>query len=211
LQKKNPLAIFQALDFLVLQGVGAVSVHKKLFAMCNGANLGYDKKVFTEVGGFASIDMVASGDDMLLMEKILKQYPQKVDWLKSTTAIVETEPSGSWKEFLNQRLRWASKAKNYKNVNILFVELLVYLFNLSFLALLIASAWDQRFLFWFLGLWLAKTIIEFPFVYSVGSWFDQRSLLKWFFFFQPLHIAYTIYVGLFAQFGKYEWKGRKVK
>ncbi len=211
LQKKNLLTIFEALDFLVLQGLGAVSVHKKFFAMCNGANLGYEKKVFNEVGGFTSIDKVASGDDMLLMEKILKQYPKKVDWLKSKTAIVETRSAISWKEFFNQRLRWASKAGNYKNINILLVELLVYLFNLSFLALLIASAWDLKFLFWFLGLWVAKTIIELPFAFSVATWFDRRSLLKWFFFFQPLHIAYTIYVGLFAQFVKYEWKGRRVK
>jgi cellulose synthase/poly-beta-1,6-N-acetylglucosamine synthase-like glycosyltransferase len=205
------LTIFQVLDFLVLQGITAVSVHKKIFSMCNGANLGYEKKVFYQVDGFSSIDKIASGDDMLLMEKISKQYLQKVNYLKSKDAIVTTEPSGSWSEFFNQRLRWASKARHYDNIKIFAVQLLVYFFNLSFLLLLIASIWNYKFLFWFLALWLAKTIIEFPFVYSVASWFNQRSLMTLFFFFQPLHIAYTILVGFLAQFVKYEWKGRRVK
>jgi cellulose synthase/poly-beta-1,6-N-acetylglucosamine synthase-like glycosyltransferase len=210
-QKKNLLTVFQTLDFLVLQGITGVSVQRKLFAMCNGANLGYDKEVFYEVKGFDAIDKIASGDDMLLMQKIRKKFPQMVHYLKSKQAIISTEPTNSWKTFFNQRLRWASKARYYNDPKIFFVELLVYLFNLSFLVLLIASAWDHRFLFWLLALWFAKTIIEFPFVYSVASWFNRGSLLKWFFFFQPLHITYTILVGFLAQFIKYEWKGRKVK
>ena len=207
----NLLSIFQTLDFLVLQGITAVSVQKKFFSMCNGANLGYDKETFYEVKGFDAIDKIASGDDMLLMQKINKKFPQRVQYLKSKQAIVSTEPTSSWKKFFNQRLRWASKARYYNDPKIFFVELLVYLFNLSFLALLIASAWDHRFLFWLLALWFAKTIIEFPFVYSVASWFNQGSLLKWFFFLQPLHITYTILVGFLAQFIKYEWKGRRIR
>lgn len=210
-QKKNLLTVFQTLDFLVLQGITAVSVQKNFFSMCNGANLGYEKQAFYEVAGFAAIDRIASGDDMLLMQKISKRFPRKVHYLKSKQAIVTTEPAGSWKEFFNQRLRWASKARHYGDGNIFLVELLVYLFNLSFLMLSVASAWNYRFLFWLLGLWLAKTIVEFPFVHSVASWFSQRSLLKWFFLFQPLHIVYTILVGFLAQFLKYEWKGRRIR
>jgi cellulose synthase/poly-beta-1,6-N-acetylglucosamine synthase-like glycosyltransferase len=209
-RKISLLSVFQALDFLVLQGITAVSVQRKFFAMCNGANLGYDKKIFYQVGGFAAIDKIASGDDMLLMQKIHNEFPQKVHYLKSKQAIVSTEPASSWKNLFYQRLRWASKARHYDDANIFLVELLVYVFNLFFLVLLIASFWDHRFLFWLLALWFSKTIIEFPFVYSVASWFNQRSLLKWFFFVQPLHIVCTIIVGFLAQFIKYEWKGRRV-
>src|SRR4029079_17349077 len=112
------------------------------------------------------------------------------------------------KIFFNQRLRWASKARHYHDKNIFWVQLLVYLFNLSFFALLIASIWETKFLMLFLALWLAKTIIEFPFVFSVTSWFGRRALMKWFLFFQPLHVFYTIFIGLLSQFVKYEWKGR---
>ena len=71
------LQTFQALDFLVLQGITAASVQKRIHNMCNGANLAYEKKVFFEVNGFAGIDHIASGDDMLLMQKIAQRFSWK--------------------------------------------------------------------------------------------------------------------------------------
>ena len=204
------LSIFQQIDFMVLQGITGAAVYKKKMSMCNGANLAYDRKVFYEAGGFSGIDHIASGDDMLLMHKIWKQFPDKVHYLKSKEAIVSTQPMKTWKAFLNQRIRWASKAKHYDDKRIILVLLLVYLFNLSFLALAIAGFFCHYYWLYLAGLWWAKTIIEFPFVYSVSAFFSKQSLMKFFFFFQPLHIFYTIISGLLGQFGKYEWKGRKV-
>ncbi len=205
------LQIFQALDFLVLQGITGASVHKKIHSMCNGANLLYEKNAFNEVGGFSGIDDIASGDDMLLMHKIRSKYPGKVHYLKSKQAIVTSLPMQTWKDFFNQRIRWSSKARFYDDKGIFWVLLLVYLFNLSFLTLLVAGFW-LHVLWMYAGiLWVAKTIVEFPFVYSVARFFDRTPLLKYFFFFQPLHIAYTIMAGFLGQFGKYEWKGRKVR
>ena len=174
--------------------------------MCNGANLAYERKVFYEVEGFTGIDHIASGDDMLLMHKIWKQHPHGVFYLKSKEAIVETQPQKTWRTFFNQRIRWTSKANRYDDKRFLPVLLLVYLFNLSFIALLAAGYWQ-----WVLVFWGAKTIVEFPLFRSAAIFFDKTWALKLFFFFQPLHILYTIISGLFGQFGKYEWKGRKVK
>src|SRR5438552_106784 len=125
------LQIFQAMDFLVLQGITAASVYKQFHSMCNGANLAYEKKAFEEVNGFESIDHIASGDDMLLMHKIRKKFPGRLNYLKSKKVIVSTQPMKTWKEFLNQRTRWASKARFYDDKRIFFVLLLVYLFNFS--------------------------------------------------------------------------------
>ena len=205
------LQIFQALDFLVLQGITGASVHKKIHSMCNGANLAYEKGIFNEVAGFAGIDNIASGDDMLLMHKVSSKYPDRIHYLKSKQAIVASLPMQTWKDFFDQRIRWSSKARFYDDKRIFWVLLLVYLFNLSFLVLLVGGSWFHVLWVYAGILWIAKTIIEFPFVYSVASFFDKTSLLKYFFFFQPLHIAYTIMAGLLGQFGKYEWKGRKVR
>jgi len=205
------LQVFQAMDFMVLQGITGAAVHKKKLSMCNGANLAYDRKIFYEVNGFTGIDHIASGDDMLLMHKIWKQHPDKVHYLKSKEAIVSTQPMKTWKDFFYQRIRWASKAKSYDDKRIIFVLLLVYLFNLSFPVLLVVGCWYHSFWIYFLGLWVIKTIIELPFFISVSGFFNKRWAIKLFFFFQPLHILYTVVSGLFGQFGKYEWKGRKVK
>ena len=203
--------LFQAMDFMILQGITGASVHKNIHSMCNGANLAYDRKVFYEVNGFAGVDYIASGDDMLLMHKIWKRYPDKVHYLKSNDAIVSTQPMKTWKAFFNQRIRWASKAKKYDDKRIIAVLLLVYLFNLSFLVLGIAGFFCYHYWLYLAGLWAAKTIIESPFFFSVARFFDKQWATKLFFFFQPLHILYTIISGLLGQFGKYEWKGRKVK
>ena len=205
------LQVFQAMDFMILQGITGAVVYKKTMNMCNGANLAYKKDVFIKVNGFEGIDHIASGDDMLLMHKIAKKHPDKIHYLKSKQAIVSTRPMKTWRAFFEQRIRWASKAKHYRDKRIILVLLLVYLFNLSFLALAIAGFFCHSYWLYLAGLWLAKTIVELPFVYAVASFFSKQSLVKYFFFFQPLHIFYTIVSGLFGQFGRYEWKGRRVK
>jgi cellulose synthase/poly-beta-1,6-N-acetylglucosamine synthase-like glycosyltransferase len=57
------IEMFQAVDFMTLQGITAASVNKKIHSMCNGANLAYTKKAFNDVNGFTGIDSIASGDD----------------------------------------------------------------------------------------------------------------------------------------------------
>jgi biofilm PGA synthesis N-glycosyltransferase PgaC len=203
--------VFQAMDFMVLQGITGAVVHNRQLSMCNGANLAYEKKVFEQVNGFSGIDHIASGDDMLLMHKIGKQFPGRVHYLKSAEAMVHTKPVSSWSAFFQQRIRWASKAGKYDDKGIFGVLLLVYAFNLGFLALLIGAIWHPVLLLWFIGLLAAKTIVELPLFVSVAKFFHKEWAIKWFFFFQPLHIFYTILSGLLGQFGKYEWKGRRVQ
>ena len=121
----------------MLQGITGAGIFRQKLSMSNGANFSYEKKVFDEVGGFKGIDSIASGDDMLLLHKISKMYPGRIHYLKSKDAIVKTEPMKTWREFFNQRIRWASKAAKYDDKRIFFVLLLVYLVNLCFPLLLI--------------------------------------------------------------------------
>jgi cellulose synthase/poly-beta-1,6-N-acetylglucosamine synthase-like glycosyltransferase len=208
-QDGSALQVFQALDFITLQGITGASVGANVHTMCNGANLAYTKDAFDRVGGFSGIDKVATGDDMLLMHKIWKAYPHKVFYLKSNDAIVSTAPMKSWKEFLMQRRRWASKTLVYDDYRIVVVLVFILLFNALFFGLLAAAFFNK--IYWFhLGFFIVvKTLIEWPFVSSVAAFFSDQKLMRWFFFVQPLHIFYTVFVGVFSQFGKYEWKGRR--
>ena len=209
--ENNFLKIFQSLDFMTLQGITGASVYKKFHSMCNGANLAYEKKVFLEVDGFTGIDNIASGDDMLLMHKIFNHYPDKVLFLKSPDAVVQTKPADSPKEFLNQRIRWASKADKYTDKKITGVLLLVYLFNVWILLLGVLSFFYPYLLFWFIGVLGAKTIVELFFLFPVAKFFKKEKLLLWFPVAQPFHILYTIVAGWLGKFGSYKWKERKVK
>ena len=148
---------------------------------------------------------------MLLMNKIWKKDKQKIHYLLSPDVIVSTPAMSTWKNFLNQRIRWASKAPYYKNNSIKLVMLIVYCFNLLFPILFVAGFLENEYWFLLIILWLAKTLVELPFVLAVAKFYGKINLMKYFLFFQPLHIIYTIAAGLLGQTGTYEWKGRNVK
>lgn len=214
------IEFFQSLDFMTLQGITGASVYRNFHSMCNGANLAYTKKAFKEVGGFTGIDNIASGDDMLLMHKIYKQWPDKVMFLKSKEAIVQTAPVHTLKEFFNQRIRWASKADKYDDKRIFVVLLLVYLVNLLLLAyplfiLYYVAFGPYNMSYAVLAEWLTllslKTIVELIFLYPVAAFFGKRKMLWLFPLMQPFHIVYTVIAGWLGKFGSYKWKGRIVK
>ena len=128
-EESSFIKLFQSLDFLSLQGITAASVGAGFHSMCNGANLCYSKRAFAAVDGFKDVDHIASGDDMLLMHKIQKQFPGKIAYCNSAESIVFTNPVETIGEFFRQRIRWASKADKYDDKRIFWVLLLVYLFN----------------------------------------------------------------------------------
>ena len=189
--------------------------------MCNGANMAYERKAFYAAGGFAGIDNVASGDDMLLMHKIYTLYPERVMFLKSKEAIVKTIPVHTIKAFFQQRIRWASKADKYDDKRILPVLVLVYIFNCLMLVLPLIAVFNNVqysifnsqcsiFKLWLLLL-ILKIAAELFFLFPVATFFGKKNILWFFPLMQPFHIIYTVIAGWLGKFGKYTWKERSVK
>ena len=205
------LSMFQSLDIAILQGITAASVGSGIHDMSSGANLAYIKSFYHEVGGFSGIDDIASGDDMLLMQKFSAQYPGSIGYAFSTDAMVNTKTEPTWKLFLQQRIRWASKATKYKDPVLFRILLLVYAVNLWVVALLVMGLWNRRAFVFGLILMIIKLMIEWRFVQNVLQFFSLLPLMRWFPIAQPLHILYTVVSGFFGQAGGYRWKGRNVK
>ncbi|MDP4249863.1 MAG: glycosyltransferase [Bacteroidota bacterium] len=204
------LSIFQALDFISLQGITGAAIHKNLYPMANGANLAYGRAAFYSVDGFKGIDHIASGDDMLLMAKMQARFPGKAGYLKNSKAIVSTEPADSLIAFFQQRIRWASKISHYGHPAIFITLALVYTLNVCLLLLFFLSfkydSWH-----WLIAFLMFKTFAEYFFVSKVAAFFQQRALMSYFILCQPFHIIYTVAAGTFGVFGKYSWKNRRVK
>ncbi|MGZ5246514.1 MAG: glycosyltransferase [Flavitalea sp.] len=213
--KINPgnslLGLFQSIDFCTLQGITAAAVSSRTHMMCNGANFIYTRQAFNEVNGFEGIDHIPSGDDMLLMQKIYDKYPENVFYLRSDDAIVTTEAAESWKEFFNQRIRWASKSSDYTDKKILYILMVVYFYNLLFPIIALTMFWYEKGWMMLLLFMAFKVLVEFPFVASVAKFFGLSKLMWYFPFLQPLHIFYTIIAGWLGKFGSYQWKSRKIK
>ena len=204
------LSIFQVLDFISLQGITAAAVASGSHTLCNGANLCYSKKAFESVGKFSGIDHLASGDDMLLMHKMKKAFPGKIGYLYAQDAVVTTAPSATLDLFIQQRIRWASKAMGYQDKIIFWILLLVYLVNFTLLAYLPVNFIQTGNINNWLILIGCKTLIEMPFMYASAKFFKQQKLLVWFAIMQPFHILYTVIAGWFGTFGSYKWKGRTI-
>ena len=204
------LQTFQCLDFMALQGITAAAVSAGLHAMCNGANLAYKKEVFYEVNGFRGIDNIASGDDMLLMNKIKSVYPNRMGYVFSPKAIIETLPMPTLNGFINQRIRWASKTNKYKDISVVVVLWMVLLLNMGLLVLPFTAFFQPiLFAYWLLLIFL-KTWIEASFAVHIAAFFSIPLYWKNVFLQLP-HILYTAFAGCFGMFGKYNWKGRQVK
>ncbi len=208
---KGVLSLFQLLDFMSLQGITAAAVSAGYHTMCNGANLAYRKDVFYEVGQFKGIDELASGDDMLLMYKIKQKYPNQLGYLFHRSAIVTTEPMHNWSSFINQRIRWASKADRYDDKNVFRILALVYAVNLALLVLLFVNLFVTGEIAHWLTLILIKTLVELSFMQPVARFYGREDVLLYFPLMQPLHLLYTVIAGWLGKFGTYQWKGRKIR
>ncbi|QHS61948.1 glycosyltransferase [Chitinophaga agri] len=210
-REDNFFKILQSLDFMTMQGITGALAALKSGTMCNGANLAYERKVFYEVGGFRGIDNIASGDDMLLMFKVYRAYPNGVLYMKNDEAIVRTLPVDTFRSFMHQRIRWSSKADKYDDKRLIWVLALVYCWNVGMLLAGIAALFLPGWRLLVLGLLTYKIVVEFYFLIPVARFFGKTTLLSRFIPGQLFHIPYIVVAGWLGKFGSYQWKGRKVK
>lgn len=211
-QERNLLERFQSLDFCGMMCVTGAGIHARLQNMCNGANLAYAKSAFIAVNGFQGIDHLASGDDMLLMHKIAQKYPKKIGFLKNVKATIYTTAKPTWKSFLSQRLRWATKNASYQDWKVTFVLAMVFFLCVNIVLTFCLIPFLGYFAFaLFLGQLLAKALIDYWFLKMSTHFFQRKDLMQSFVPSQILHILYIVIVGIMGNLiKKYEWKGRKV-
>ena len=200
----------QTLEFLSLIAItaGAIRIGKPI--MCNGANLAYEKEAWLSAGGFGE-DRFSSGDDVFLLLKIRKQFgPRSIRFLKSREALVYTRPQKKPADFLNQRVRWASKNKGY-DLQILIVSFTVYLMNLLMVAGFLLAIWLPALLPVMVVAYLAKLAAELPVLFGISGFVRRKSVIL---YAAPLLVLYPLYIVVTAALGilgKYRWKDRKIK
>ncbi|WP_370469363.1 glycosyltransferase family 2 protein [Nibrella viscosa] len=201
----------QTVEGASLIGSGACTLALGVPTMCNGANLCYEKRVFQEVGGFAGVDHVASGDDELLMHKIAGKYPQGLRFLKSPEAIVQTGPHTSWRAFYNQRKRWASKWRAYQRYLPTVLAVFIFLSNASVVVSLISWLANWIDFKGFISVVLLKALPEFLFLRQVLVFLQKKAAVSRIPLTQWLYPFYVMFFGLAAQRKGFEWKDRKLK
>ncbi len=197
---------FFSLDFMSLVASGAGSAGAGLPFMGNAANMAFDKTVFND---FGQQQAYASGDDVFLIHWVKKHYGGKsIHFLKDVRALVVTRPPEGWRVFLNQRLRWASKAKGYYDGWSIMVSGVVLLFNLGLAALFFTGfLWSWMWIVWFLFVAL-KTLIDFPLISGYAQLAGKSGQLIYLWAMELIYPFYITIAGIGSLFVKYSWKGR---
>ncbi|MBN1118800.1 MAG: glycosyltransferase [Bacteroidales bacterium] len=189
---------------LVITGAGMTALKMPVFA--NGANLAVRRKDYLEEN-YLKNDF-SSGDDVFLLHQ-LKGRRKKIELLNSAGSVVHTAAPNSFKEFVNQRIRWGSKARAYTDGAAIFLTLLVFTVNIFVVSALVLSLLQHSLFFFFSGLG-AKISADMLVFISATKIFK----LKWRIFliplvsiFYPFYLVTTAFIAIKKPF---EWKGRKL-
>jgi glycosyltransferase involved in cell wall biosynthesis len=202
---------FQNLNFISLLGstIGSFGIKKPI--LCNGANLCYNKSTFLELNGFKGNEVIASGDDIFLLEKVTQKYPKNVSYLKANEAIVETISEKNWKLFFNQQLRWASKTTTYNNWFSKLVGLIVFIENLLVIVLGISTLFILEYWKCFLVVFLVKVLVDFILIFKTTKFFKNKKSLNYYLIISVLYPFFIVFIALASLFKNYQWKGRFFK
>jgi len=211
LGEKNSFGIFQTIEFASLIGTGACLLEAGHPTMCNGANLGYRRAAFDEVGGYEGVDQIASGDDEFLLQKIHERYPRSAYFLKNEAAIVRTQPQENWRAFYRQRIRWAGKWAVNRRPATMIVAVFVFIVNALTIVLVAKALGEEMRNFGMNTILMIKFLPEFIFLALIIS-FLKKSALVWYIpLVQLFYPFYVLFFGLAAQQKEYEWKGRRLR
>ena len=212
-EKLSLLTSFQGLDMIgmmVITGAGYQSGNQLL---ANGANMGFSKQVFNELGAYTQFPNKASGDDMFLLHHFHHHHPKSIRFLKTLSAVVVTQPEYAIKSLLRQRIRWASKNNAYKEMKINFSLSVLFMVSLTIIILGVLSILHTSIFFpGFCVLYIFKMFSDYLLQREAIRFFNKRTLEKYFFLSQNIHTLYIAWVGIMASlFPFYYWKGRKVR
>lgn len=200
----------QVVEFASLVGTGAATLGWGIPTMCNGANLAFRKSAFEEVNGYQGTEHIASGDDEFLLRKVAARYPKGVCFNNLSNGVVEAKSAVSFKEFFQQRIRWAGKWKAHGFGFSSALAFFIFIFHA--LTILLPVLAGLQFLSWKVALTLliGKLLLEAVFLFPVLRFCTGRFYPLTFLLLQFIYPFYVVCFGLAANFLSTEWKGRKI-
>jgi len=176
--------------------------------MASGANLLFKRSKFEEYDSFETHKHIASGDDMYLLRDF-RESKADIRLISNPDFGVETETPQSFKEFIDQRLRWLGKTGHLNDhlSNALsvfqmvltgtFFGLLIYYFLIGEIAFgLIVLTW--------------KAILD---LILFAPYFNRIKRMKaWLFIpmYEVLFPFYTLLILVLIPFYKPKWKNREI-
>ena len=199
---------FQCIDLFSQTACGAGAIGMKAPNNCNGSNMGFRRAAFHDVGGFDSMVAINSGSDSLLAQRIAATPQWKMRFAYEPETHVTTLPVTSWRQLLQQRMRWAGHTSHYRTSTLVFLVA-------SFLLYLLMFLFTPISIFYFstvpLAVLLIKFIVDYWIIFKFSKITKVVGLMKYFFASELIHFPVILAAVFGSLFGSFEWKGRRMK
>jgi len=187
-------------------------ISKKIPLSCVGRSIGFRKKYFYDVNGYHDFKNEISGDDDLLMHRIIYDKKCQIEYIINQNSYVYTSPPQTIKEFINQRLRYASKGKLYYNAFFINTELrliLPFLFinNLFFVISLLSFCYNPKMIYFFPI--VIKMFADSIIIFSFSNIINKKFNFYLFIFLSLIHPFYIVTFSLVGPFVKFDWKNNE--
>ncbi len=200
-----------ALEYFSHAAVAAASCGWDYPLTCVGTNMAYRRSVFEEIDGFGEYRAFVSGDDDLFLTRVREAGGYTISYATDPDSHVYNHPPRSLKQFVHQRLRYASKGFDYP-FKVTVVLTFYVLFNMLLFVSPFAFLWGQNDLGW-AGL-LALTIkglAEVVFLQQAAQRIGEKRLLRYYPLTAILHVPYVLFFGIAGQLKLFRWAEGRVE
>jgi cellulose synthase/poly-beta-1,6-N-acetylglucosamine synthase-like glycosyltransferase len=201
---------FQRIDLFSQTAIAAGAIGMNAPINCNGSNMGFRRAAFNEVGGFGSIGTINSGSDSLLAQKIAATPHWKMRFACWPETHVTTLPVTSWRQLLQQRMRWAGHTPHYRTSTVVFLVA-------SFLLYLLVFLFAPISIFYFpmvtlpIAVLFIKFVVDYWIIFKFSKLTNVAGMMKYFFVAEVIHFPLILTAVFGSFFGSFEWKGRRMK
>ena len=201
------VAKMRNLDFAAYTFCAAGAMQTGWPLIATAMNLAYRRQAFEEAGGFGRDATVLSGDDDLLLHGIVRETAWRAAFAYGPSTVVDTQPVETLGAFINQRMRWASKAFRYPLGMTAFLAAAFTLYAGILVGLPLA----------FLGVIAPEPVLAAAGVKVVADAlvvtrgcrrFGKTSLLTAYLPAAVLHLPYILTASIGGVLGLFRWKGR---
>lgn len=200
--------IFQkmlALDYFSMAAIAAATADLGFPMSCTAGNLAYRKCVFDELGGFGKTSEQVSGDDDLFLQRVREETNWGIRYITARETFVPTTPPKSLREFLRQRIRYASKGFAY-SPKVIVALMGIFLLNAMLAVCILATPLLPTLAATTVIMMTSKALAEFSFLQKAAQVFQTSFSLTAFIIASLLHPFYITFVAIAAQFADIHWK-----
>lgn len=208
-KEKQLIQQFFTLDFIAMVGVqGGLAKINHAFS-CNAANMCISREFYKTA--YKTNPQYDSGDDVFLLHTAKQIKNSSVHFIQTNTATVITQAPHTIRAFIQQRIRWSSKATGYSDTDAIIVSVVVYAMSFTICCTALFSIFWSQYISVLLVLLGTKTIIDSLLFIKILPHYNKSHLIWLAPLFQCFYVIYITFIPIFAVLIPIQWKHRNIR